>query len=226
MDSAHANVGGSSDGPDFSQICHGLLIDTVTDVVATQGRHLLPATNTPALRKGFDLDFYEDLCHRLQRIHDQDLVRQELYDDDALDSRYGHTPPTVRAQYQSEHHNSMREFIQWLEPATPSTPDSNIQDDSHSPSISARPSLRTTVTPVIASPKPLHTEPSEGTGRGSMGIDMKRKRDEEEEAVEDQPHDHGAPEKNSHCINLRGSKRLHTLRLSKPSLSHLSLPGP
>ncbi|KAF2007160.1 hypothetical protein P154DRAFT_114240 [Amniculicola lignicola CBS 123094] len=225
MDGVPANVSGSSDRPDSSQIRHGIIIDMMTDVVATQGRHLLPATSTPAVCKGFDSDFYEDLCHRLQRLHDQDLVRQKLYDHDALNSRYGHTPPTVRAQYQSEDHNAMREFMELLEPATPSTPDSNIHDDSRSPSISAQPSPRTTVSPVTISPKPPHTKPSEGTGRGSMGIDMKRKHNDEEDAVEDRTNNHSAPKK-SHCVHLRRSKRLRTLYLSKPSLSHLSLPGP
>jgi hypothetical protein len=91
-------------------------------IVTGQDGCLLPTANTPVVRRGVDQDFYENLVSRLRRLHDQDLVRQELYGDDAHGSRYGHTPPNVRERYQSDSDASKREFMNRLEPATPETP--------------------------------------------------------------------------------------------------------
>jgi hypothetical protein len=93
-----------------------------SDIITSHGRCLLPTANTPVIPRGVDQDFYEDLVSRLYRLQDQDLVRQELYGDDAQGSRYGHTPPGVRERYQSVSDASKREFMNRLEPPTPETP--------------------------------------------------------------------------------------------------------
>jgi hypothetical protein len=93
-----------------------------SDIITSHGRCLLPTANTPVIPRGVDQDFCKDLVSRLYRLQDQDLVRQELYGDDAQGSRYGHTPPGVRERYQSVSDASKREFMNRLEPATPETP--------------------------------------------------------------------------------------------------------
>jgi hypothetical protein len=111
-------------------------------IVTGQDGGLLTTANTPVVRRGVDQDFYENLVSRLRRLQDQDLVRQELYGDDAHRSRYGHTPPNVRERYQSDRDASKREFMNRLEPATPETPALPLTPlDFRRPSVSRKDSI-------------------------------------------------------------------------------------
>lgn len=76
----------------------------------------------------------------------------------------------------------MREFMNGLEPGTPSPIRSESHDDGCSSSISARMSLRTTVFPVAAPSTPPYSKPREGT-HATACTGKRRKCDGEEGLV-------------------------------------------
>ncbi|KAF2624914.1 hypothetical protein BU25DRAFT_423681 [Macroventuria anomochaeta] len=80
----------------------------------------LPAANTPVDPLHVDPDFHENLCYRLRQLREQNLTRRELFGEEALEYRTGHTPQTIREQEQV--HTEKMEYIKWLEPETHPTP--------------------------------------------------------------------------------------------------------
>jgi hypothetical protein len=101
------------------EACNGPL----PDVVETRGQHLVSGFKTPVMPEETiaDLDFYNQLYHTLRVLECQQIVRADLYGSLACESRLAHTPSPVRAQFQSEEDNNVREFIKCLTPPTPST---------------------------------------------------------------------------------------------------------
>jgi hypothetical protein len=189
------------DRPPVASFCDDdPIVGPPPDIVATQGKHLLPTPDTPCFRKVFDHGFYYLLYDALDRHLARNTVREEIYGPDAQESRYGHTPSPTRAEHQSESENNLRQYMLMLEAVTP---DSAIYEGGRSTPMSANTSPRTTISPVAVPPAKLsETTPlvSVGPGPGSgisMGMSKMREQEHGETADEEQMRQYSAKPKHT-----------------------------
>ncbi|KAF1999185.1 hypothetical protein P154DRAFT_564151 [Amniculicola lignicola CBS 123094] len=104
--------------------CYEAQHGPLPDVVETCGQSLVGGFSTPTWPPNatFDPVFYARLYHALRVLEERQAVRATLYGSSlAGESRLAHTPPPVRAQFQSDEHRNLRDFIRCLTPPTPST---------------------------------------------------------------------------------------------------------
>ncbi|KAF2250082.1 hypothetical protein BU26DRAFT_379676, partial [Trematosphaeria pertusa] len=89
------------------------------DIVATQGKFLVPPISTPTFASRYNANFAAALVHALRRLQEKGAVRRVIYGEQADTWPQGHTPPSVRAQFQSDKHMALRELMTVLTPPTP-----------------------------------------------------------------------------------------------------------
>ncbi|KAI1272139.1 hypothetical protein F5Y07DRAFT_309686 [Xylaria sp. FL0933] len=76
--------------------------DDSLDIVATQGKHLIPRRGTPVLLRGSEKDFVTTLTRKLESLVISLEDRRKRYHEIADDSPMGHTPPEVKERYAAE----------------------------------------------------------------------------------------------------------------------------
>jgi hypothetical protein len=147
----------------------------------------LPSPATPVSAIQIHPDFHQNLCDRLNKLHVQILVRNELLSKEVLEYRFGHTPPGFYDQDETE--RDKRDYIKYLQAPTPPTPTTSSSHSSPITRSMSRSSPHHThqTTPLPPAPlKPVPAEIERHETVSPLGIDKKRKRDAEEG---NEPHD-------------------------------------
>ena len=95
----------SSDSFSHSKVlCDFTNMQNCLDIVATQGVHLIPRTNTPVFKNSThdEEHFAITLSRKLYAIQVEQIVRRVMYRQAADEWPIGHTPPEVKEQYEAE----------------------------------------------------------------------------------------------------------------------------
>lgn len=123
------------------------LSSDLPDIVATQGSFLAPPISTPTFASRYNANFAEALDRALRLLTEKSIVRKCIYGDKGDESRIGHTPLTLRDEFQAERDQELRDLIVTMTPATPST---SQMPHSRLPSLS--PATTSESEPTLATP--------------------------------------------------------------------------